>query len=328
MVIVIQFRECLLLLALALTMLLASACATTEPIVVTQVVYQTTEATPQVFQVVTPPTPTLPPTETPTPTPTLDVGSTRVADVDGMVMVYVPEGSFMMGSTSEDVFAISIEFPQHEVYLDAYWIDQTEVTNAMFAAFLNEMGNQEEGGASWLEADGEYVRIERVGEVWQAMGHYADHPVVEVTWYGARAYCEWVGRRLPTEAEWEKAARGEDGRIYPWGNDIPNCRLTNYRGCVGNTTEAGMLPEGASPYGALDMAGNVWEWAADWWDGDHYDDSPLENPRGPSDGKNRVWRGGSWISNLEYLRTANRSGNNPDVADPHLGFRCVLNASP
>jgi formylglycine-generating enzyme required for sulfatase activity len=202
-----------------------------------------------------------------------------VSEVDGMVMVNVPEGSFLMGSTSDDSYADADEFPQHKVYLNEFWIDRTEVTNAMFASFLNEEGNQSEGEETWLDVGGENVRIEKVSGEWRAVSGYVDHPVVGVTWYGARAYCGWAGRRLPSEAEWEKAARGTDGGMYPWGDDFDSS-LANVDdkkvgefytmtcsplGCDGydRTAPVGSFPGGASPYGALDMAGNVWEWVAD-----------------------------------------------------------------
>ncbi len=148
-------------------------------------------------------------------------------------MVFVPEGSFLMGLSDEGVeriqeicgseckrYTYKSERPQHEVYLDAYWIDRTEVTNAMYASFLNQMGNQtfDNGYYIWLLE--EWSKIENVEGEWIPKSGYADHPVEAVSWYGAEAYCAWTGRRLPTEAEWEKAARGEDGRLFPWGNDF------------------------------------------------------------------------------------------------------------
>lgn len=162
------------------------------------------------------------PTQTPTPVPTfapsitpapiLSIGSTMISEKDGMVMVYVPEGEFQMGSEDGD----SDEEPIHAVYLDAFWMDQTEVTNAMFAKFLNEEGNQSEGGVSWLDASDDDVLIVKNGSTWQPKSGYEDHPVIEVSWYSAQAYCAWVDRSLPTEAEWEKTARGNlDGKKYP-----------------------------------------------------------------------------------------------------------------
>jgi formylglycine-generating enzyme required for sulfatase activity len=215
-----------------------------------------------------------------------------VSEKDGMTMVYIPEGKFNMGSNK----GLSDEKPIHVVYLDNFWIDLTEVTNAMFTRFLNEMGNHKEGGANWLDSGDKDARISQVGGVWQADSGYADHPAVEVTWYGADSYCQWAGRALPSEAQWEKAARGTDGQTYPWGEGI-NCGLANYWGCdeFPRTSPVGHYPDGASPYGALDMAGNVWEWVLDSYDANYYRDSPYENPANhKQSGALRVIRGGSW----------------------------------
>ncbi|MBT7192052.1 MAG: SUMF1/EgtB/PvdO family nonheme iron enzyme, partial [Anaerolineae bacterium] len=166
------------------------------------------------------PTPVFTSTPTITPTPALGIGSTWERPADGMTMLYIPAGEFEMGSQDGD----SDEKPVHTVYLDAYWMDETEVTNEMFAAFLNAENNQSEGGESWLDADDSDALIEKNGSTWHAKSGYSNHPVVEVTWYGARAYCEWVGGRLPSEAEWEKAARGGlEGKEYPWGDENPIC---------------------------------------------------------------------------------------------------------
>jgi eukaryotic-like serine/threonine-protein kinase len=179
-------------------------------------------------------------TITPTPIATLGIGSTWINDVDGAMMMYVPEGEFLMGSEEGD----SDESPEHTVYLDAYWIYKNEVTNKQYRACI-------EAG-------------ECVGDI--NFYNENDHPVKFVDWYEADAYCTWAGGRLPTEAEWEKAARGHDGRAYPWGEISPTCALAQFRACNYQTKPVGSFPEGASPYGALDMAGNVWEWVADWYD--------------------------------------------------------------
>jgi eukaryotic-like serine/threonine-protein kinase len=263
---------------------------------------------------------------TATPTPELGIGSTQVSQKDGMVMMYVPAGNFEMGSNTFD----SDEKPVHTVYLDAFWIDRTEVTNEMFAAFLNDQGNQDEGGAAWLNAGDGEKRINQSGGLWQAESGYRGHPVVEVTWYGAAAYCEWTGKRMPTEAEWEKAARGTISRTYPWGDKI-DCTKANYSGkeggCVGDTNIVGSYPGGASPYGALDMAGNVWEWVADWYDSNYYGRSSDSNPTGPSSGDARVLRGGSWSSSGSSARSADRYGLDPNVAYGGIGFRCATSAA-
>ena len=221
---------------------------------------------------------------------------------------------------SED--GASNENPVHTVYLDDYWIYRTEVTNALFAAFLNARGNQREGGFTWLDAKSRYVRIRQSDGEWQADSGYADHPVVEVSWYGAAAYCQWVGGRLPTEAEWEKAARGDDGRTYPWGEGIDS-GLANYNGNVGEPTAVGSYPDGASPYGVLDMAGNVWEWVADWWSPSYYSRSQSENPTGPEGGNGKARRGGSWDFYYWDLRSANRDRSYSGLTGFNVGFRCI-----
>ncbi|MCS6994880.1 MAG: formylglycine-generating enzyme family protein, partial [Anaerolineales bacterium] len=248
-----------------------------------------------------------------------------VRERDGMEMVYVPAGEFLMGSPAG--VGWSDERPQHVVYLDAFWIDRTEVTNAMYARFLNERGNQEEGGVTWLDEG--YARVHQSGGRWAADAGYEEHPVVAVSWFGAAAYCEWAGARLPTEAEWEKAARGTDGRTYPWGDAAPTCSLLNFwpsaSDCVVGTSAVGSYPAGASPYGALDMAGNVWEWVADWYDENYYANSPSRNPQGPSSGSAHVLRGGSWYDFVNSVRPAYRYGNGPGYRYVSLfGFRCVL----
>jgi formylglycine-generating enzyme required for sulfatase activity len=254
-------------------------------------------------------------------------GTTRVRQKDGMLMVYVPAGEFLMGSTDADKDAESNEKPQHKVYLDAYWIDQTPLTNAIYARFLNEPGNQEQEIVRWYEPD--YGRIKQDGKVWRVENGFEQHPVVSVTWYGARAYAGWVGAQLPTEAQWEKAARGTDGRQYPWGNQVPDKTLANLNDYVGNTTAVGSYPSGASPYGALDMAGNVWEWVADWYGETNYSiRSTWRNPTGPESGALRVLRGGSWYNDLRYARCAFRSWDYPGDRNRDFGFRLSLRNAP
>ena len=235
-----------------------------------------------------------------------------------------------MGSIDAENGADIDEMPQHLVTLDAYWMDQTVVTNAMYARFLNEMGNQIEERSPWLDAGDENVLIYQQDGIWQPSKGYEDHPTIEVTWFGARAYCQWAGRRLPNEAEWEKAARGplsgsEDGRIYPWGDEI-DCDKAQYANCGGGLLPVSSKPAGASPYGVLGLSGNTWEWVFDWYAEDYYTTSRAENPLGPDDGETRVLRGGSWEYDWKHLRAANRRHNGPSVSMHDYSFRCVLDA--
>jgi eukaryotic-like serine/threonine-protein kinase len=207
------------------------------------------------------PTPTRTPSPTITPTSTLGIGSTMISEKDGMAMVFVPAGEFTMGSNSSYYLS---EQPEHKVNLDAFWIDQTEVTNAMFAKCV---------------LDGECMPQSslRSGTRGSYYGDtkFDDYPVIYVNWNQAIAYCVWAGRSLPTEAQWEKAARGTDGRTYPWGDTAPSSILLNYNGGVGDTSAVGGYESGKSPYGAYDMAGNVKEWVNDWYDRNYYQISPL-----------------------------------------------------
>jgi formylglycine-generating enzyme required for sulfatase activity len=256
------------------------------------------------------------PTQLPSATATLalGIGSTRTSPKDGMILVYVPAGSFLMGSDkSVDSQAFDSELPQHTVTLDAFWIDQTLVTNAMYARCVAA------GSCTAPQYSGSYSRSSYYGD-----SQYADYPVINMKWSMADAYCRWAGRQLPTEAQWEKAAHGTDGRIYPWGNQAPDKTLANYNQFVGDTSKVGSYPAGASPYGALDMAGNAYEWVADWYSATSYKDSPTNNPAGPaSSGNGRVLRGGSWIINTRAIRSAGRIYLTPTDTNSDFGFRCA-----
>jgi len=250
---------------------------------------------------------------------TADTDSIQISDKDGMIQVYVPAGEFLMGSADSDSLASSDEKPQHTVYLDAFWIDKTEVTNAMYALCVTAEACQPPGDTRSYTRDNYYGNSQ-----------YADYPVINVSWNDAQAYCQWAGRQLPTEAEWEKAARGINGRIYPWGNATPDSNLLNFNEQVGDTTKVGSYPNGASPYGALDMAGNVWEWVNDWYHETYYSSSPAENPPGPSSGNYRVLRGGSWIYEAQWMydaqqfvRAADRFWIGSDDGGIVFGFRCA-----
>jgi eukaryotic-like serine/threonine-protein kinase len=240
------------------------------------------------------------------------IGDCWVSPEDGMTLMYITNGEFMMGSTVADSDPDIDEQPQHKVYLDAYWMDKTEVTNAMYEKCVLA-GKCQEPHNTNSYTRGNYYRNNA----------FADYAVIYVDWYQAKSYCEWAGRRLPTESEWEKGARGTDGRVYPWGNDAPTSELANYNNYVGDTTEAGHYPRGVSPYGLLDMAGNVWEWVADWFGGDYYTNLPSKNPLGPSSGRFRVLRGGSWSNSDWVLYAADRFRDLPDSRNFSYGFRCV-----
>ena len=251
--------------------------------------------------------PAQPPAEELPQEPALEASITWTRPADGMVMVQVPGGTFQMGSAEGDPDAEVNEFPQHSVTLDPFWIDQTEVTNAQYRQCV-------EAGA--CQAPPETCDYGVYGHA-----HRADHPVLCVDWYGAAAYCEWAGARLPTEAEWEYAARGPDSAIYPWGNSPPDSTLLNYAGIVDDTTEVGSYPDGASWCGALDMAGSVWEWVADWH-GKHPSEAQT-NPTGQPAGQYKVVHGGSYADGLTCVRAAHRFQSLPDDHSPSRGFRCA-----
>jgi formylglycine-generating enzyme required for sulfatase activity len=263
------------------------------------------------------PTHTRTPTKTPLPTttftPTPGVGSTWTRPADSMVMVYVPEGDFTMGSNNNDD-----EKPIHLVYLDAFWIDQMEITNKMYAVCVAAGKCDPPINNSSYTHSNYYDNSE-----------YDDFPVIYVSWNDATAYCAWAGGsdytvRLPTEAEWEKAARGTDGRIYPWGEGI-DCQKANYNGsCVGDTSRVGSYEIGKSPYGVYDMAGNVWEWVADWYGGTYYStlQDGIRNPTGPTLGDYRALRGGAWLQIDNIARSAHRGFTIPTDSGNDLGFRC------
>ncbi len=246
-----------------------------------------------------------PPTFTPTP----GIGLTQVSKSDGMTMMYVPAGPFTMGSdvNKDD------EKPAHTVTLDAFWIDKFEVTNAMYALCVKA------GRCS--------VPIPRTSEKntsYYGNSQFDNYPVINVSWDAANAYCRWAGRQLPTEAQWEKAARGADGRIYPWGKAEPDKSKLNYAKNVGDTTEAGKYPDGASVYGAMDMAGNVMEWVSDWFDPKYYSASPKQNPTGPTSGKRHILRGGAWNDESFFVRTSYRAvWDVPELTQNYIGFRCA-----
>jgi serine/threonine-protein kinase len=207
------------------------------------------------------------------------------------------------------------EEPIHKVNISSFWIDQTEVMNGAYMLCVTD------GVCQPPRRTSSYTRKEYYGNMF-----YNTYPVIYVDWNEAESYCKWAGLRLPTEAEWEKAARGTDQRIYPWGNHLPDTDLLNYNFDFGDTSVVGNFLSSASPYHVLNMAGNVSEWVADWYDRQYYSQSPAQDPGGPASGIYRVVRGGSWPDNRNIVRAALRLYYTPDSAFFNLGFRCALSA--
>jgi formylglycine-generating enzyme required for sulfatase activity len=231
------------------------------------------------------------------------LGDAQVRPADGMAMVYVPSGEFEMGAPGT---GDTNRMPIHTVFLDGFWLDQTEVTNGQYAQCV----------AAGICEPSLYADFERYnGE---------NQPIVAVTWHDAATYCEWVGGSLPTEAQWEYAARGSDNSTYPWGEDAPDCDRANYLECVGTTADVGFYPAGASWCGALDLAGNVYEWVADW--SASYTGERQVNPVGPETGERKIIRGGSWVDPAQNLLAAQRIRYGRDEASDTVGFRCVVSA--
>ena len=270
-----------------------------------------------------------------------DSGAPKYRDKDGMKMVYIPAGTFMMGDETDDLDGTEswLKIPQHEVYVDAFYMGEHEIINEQYCKFLNSISvKDDEDGKKWFDSSGnrliyhdcEYCYIEKSGPLFKPKSGYENHPVVSVYWEGADAYAKWVGGRLPTEAEWEKAARGDlVGKKYPNGDSISH-NDANYEGTGGKDRWEGTLPvKSFAPngYGLYDMAGNVWEWCADWWDADYYKKSPKDNPTGPSSGRYHVVRGGSWGSNSSRVRCGYRNfGLSRDHYYDGVGFRVVVDS--
>jgi formylglycine-generating enzyme required for sulfatase activity len=244
-----------------------------------------------------------------------------------MQMLLVPEGKFTMGSSAEQAQAECLklrsdcslswftgEAPAHTVTLDAFWIDKTEVTNGMYALCV-QAGLCDPPSKTSSTRRSSYYDDPKL----------ANFPVIHVSWENANDYCQWAGALLPTEAEWEKAARGTDGRIYPWGDLLPVASLVNFGDNLGDPARVDRYPDGASPYGVLDMAGNVAEWVSDWYSDTYYASSPTSNPQGPTSGGEygyRVLRGGDWLSEAMDLRTTYRR-QEISSAEIGAGFRCA-----
>jgi serine/threonine-protein kinase len=243
-----------------------------------------------------------------------------------MIQVYIPEGTFQMGGL--DPRASEDEKPVHQVELKSFWMDKTEVTNAMFLQCV-QSGTCTPPQNSASESRPSYFNNPE----------FSDYPVVNVTWDSAKQYCEWAGRRLPTEAEWEYAARGNSVATYPWGEAAPDDTRANFNYMAGDTSAVGSYSAGASPFGALDMAGNVFEWTGDYYDANFYSSGPASNPTGPELRTaifNRVVRGGSFADADVEIRATNRAsvmGPNNDAEfgskaylgdfSNKIGFRCA-----
>ncbi len=257
--------------------------------------------------------PTAPPTEaqptetlTPTAVPVSLAGpadGSKMAWLDGGTLVYVPSSQFQMGTGALDA-------PVHAVSVDGFWMYATKVTNRMYSQCVSigscTAPTQEVGGPVYSNPE------------------FANHPIVGVTWDQANGYCTWVGGRLPTEAEWELAARGTTAALYPWGNDEPTCDLANYGDCEGHTTKVTDYPAGKSVYGALDMLGNVFEWVNDWYDEAYFTSAPGANPLGPDSGQFRVVRGSSFESTLQQTLSGIRRFNEPLDHSYDTSFRCAV----
>lgn len=260
------------------------------------------------------PTPTATPTQKPTPTPSEPAaGTTKV--FGGVEMVYVPSGTFTMGSDTGE----PDERPVHNVWLSGFWIDRYEVTNAQYRSCV-DAGQCKRPAYEKSNTRGDYFTDPQ----------YNDYPVIFVSSDDAAMYCRWVGKRLPTEAEWEKAAswdwRTSTKFTWPWGNTFDNSKVRD--GTRKDTSRVGNYPTGASPYGAMDMAGNVSEWTADYYAADYYAASPSSNPKGPATGYGRVVHGGTWWDVDYDLRTTRRKQEDANARQMYLGFRCACNCNP
>jgi formylglycine-generating enzyme required for sulfatase activity len=255
-----------------------------------------------------------------------EVSTQRTSPIDGMPQVYIPAGTFRMGGM--DARSAPDERPAHNVTLDAFWMDQLEVTNAMYALCLQQGACTPPQSNKSSDRRPDYF----------TNPEFKDYPVVYVTWGQARAYCEWAGRHLPTETQWERAARGDDWRTFPWGEDKADGLRANFNMLVGDTSRVGTYPLGASPFGVLDLAGNVAEWTNDFYSGVYYESqSDAVNPTGPetSASLKRVVRGGSLGDAEINIRVPKRSSvlgsnvevvpNTPGDFSPRIGFRCAAN---
>ncbi|HXV69422.1 MAG TPA: formylglycine-generating enzyme family protein [Nitrospira sp.] len=247
---------------------------------------------------------------------------TSPAGKDGAPMVAVPAGSFPMGVPRGDRDGGRDEYPRHDVFLDAYFIDKFEVTNGRYLAFVKATGHRVPQNPQ-----------NPTRNLWQGdtiADSLIDRPVINVDWFDAETYCTWAGKRLPTEAEWEKAAKGTSDRRFPWGNVEPTGKHLNYnQRWIGEKTlmPVGSYEAGKSPFGAYDMAGNVWEWVNDWYDARYYEKSPEKNPKGPDTGSKKVVRGAGWQNETPTVRIFTRVDSDPTVRNESTGFRCAADST-
>jgi formylglycine-generating enzyme required for sulfatase activity len=246
----------------------------------------------------------------------------KPAGKDGAPMVLVPAGPFPMGVPTGDRDGGRDEYPRHQVELDAFYIDTYEVTNGLYHRFVKATGHrvpQHPRNPSRTLWKGDQIS--------EAV---AERPVVNVDWHDADTYCRWAGKRLPTEAEWEKAAKGTEDRRFPWGNVEPTAKHLNFnQQWIGEKTlmPVGSYEAGKSPYGAYDMAGNVWEWVADWYDDHYYEKSPAKNPQGPDRGTDKVLRSSGWAVETPLVRIFTRVKSDPLDRNESTGFRCATGVS-
>jgi formylglycine-generating enzyme len=245
----------------------------------------------------------------------------EMAGKDGAPMILVPAGPFPMGVPKGDRDGGRDEYPRHEVVLDNYYIDKYEVTHGRYAEFVKATGHRTPQNPKYPKRT-----------VWHdpLSASLADRPVINVDWHDAETYCRWAGKRLPTEAEWEKAARGTDDRRFPWGNVEPTHKHLNFnQQWQGEKTlmPVGSYEAGKSPFGAYDMAGNVWEWVADWYDSLYYEKSPAANPKGPDTGTYKVLRSSGWSVETPLVRLFTRVKSDPTNRNDSTGFRCAADAA-
>ncbi|MFO0699820.1 MAG: SUMF1/EgtB/PvdO family nonheme iron enzyme [Nitrospira sp.] len=248
----------------------------------------------------------------------LQVAIAPLKGKDRAPMVEIPAGSFPMGVPPGDRDGGRDEYPRHEVWLDTFLIDQFEVTNGRYLGFVKSTGYRVPQNPT-----------NPTRNLWQGntiTDALTDRPVINVDWYDAVAYCQWAGKRLPTEAEWEKAAKGTSDRRFAWGNVEPTAKHLNYnQRWIGEKTlmPVGSYEAGKSPYGVYDVAGNVWEWVNDWYDGRYYEKSPSKNPKGPQEGTKKVIRGAGWQNETPTVRVFTRVDSHPMIRNESTGFRCA-----